>query len=464
MSAPVLEDGAPTTDASVPESIPSTLAEDAPATPVDIKQPSEQELALQAEVAQLRKQLEQKTQIPFGVHLFSWFTSPPIDNPDGDPAAPLPPHRQKHKRKSCPHCRGAVRSRPVELFGMGSVVAALVGQPGPAVASASTSAAKAVESPAGSTSDPWSGLFPPTPAGHALRDDADGVLRCPSCFHEIWDGECVRCGRMFSDGGSGQSAFGSDDGSISVYGDGVGSIYGGGGGSIFGGSLDGLSDEGEGDSVYGSGPDYPQLAYVPRALAYDSYDEDEDEDDSIDDVELPRPPPAAYFNHYAASDSDRGENADVRDEDDGYRSPPPVTLRASSEDSQFDEDERHSELLDDDEEEDDFLPPRGRRGRSADSSTADLRPRSGIETAEEADDEDDEDGPNHPSHANPTTSSNNPNATVDLVSSDSDAPVRPAGRRAAAARWGWSSQQRRRIDTPEFDSGSESEEYFSDGT
>lgn len=354
---------------------------------------------------------------------------------------------------------------------MGSVVAALVGQPGPPTTPASISMVKAAESPAGpgpaGASDPWLGLFPPAPVGHALRDDADGVLRCPSCFHEIWDGECTQCGRMFSDGGSAQSAFGSDAGSISVYGDGVGSLYGGGGGSIFGGSLDGISDEGEGDSVYGSGPDYPHLAYVPRALVYDSYDEDEDEDDSfVDDSELPRPPPAAYFNHYALSDSD-GDGGRDEGEGDGYRSPPPVTLRASSEDSQFDEDDdNNSELLDDDEE-DDFLPPRGRRGRSADSNTADLRPRSGIETAEEADDEDDEDGPNPTSHSNPTasTSSNpNPNATIDLASSDSDdPPVRPAGRRAAAARWGWSSQQqRRRIESPVFGSESESEEYFSD--
>lgn len=63
MSAPVLEDGAPITDISVPESIPSTLAEDTPAAPTETKQPSEQELALQAEVAHLRQQLEQKNQV-----------------------------------------------------------------------------------------------------------------------------------------------------------------------------------------------------------------------------------------------------------------------------------------------------------------------------------------------------------------------------------------------------------------
>jgi hypothetical protein len=293
-----------------------------------------------------------------------------------------------------------------------------------------------------------------------LRDEEDGVLRCPSCLNEIWDGECTNCGRMFSDNGSGDSAFGSDDGSISIYGDGLGSIYGG-GGSLYGGSMFGGegSEAGSANSVYEGQPPL-HMAYMPRV--YDSYDEDEDEDDSfVDDSELPRPPPpAAYFRHYVPSDSE--EEEEEEEEEDGgyhsargYRSPVPVATRISDSDSAEDDGDEDSSL-DEDDEEDDFLPGRGRRGRSAETQAT------APETAEEADDEDEDEDDNGV----------NPDATIDLVSDDDDEPpVRPTGRRMAAARWGWSPQDgepprgrslaRRRILSPE--AGSEDgSEYFSD--
>jgi hypothetical protein len=395
--------------------------------------------------------------------LIEWFTSPP---PGAEPAGPL--HRQA-KRKTCPHCRGAVRSRPVEVFGLGPVVAALVNQSGALSIAASTSKA---EAPVTGPADPWAGLFPPPSAGHALRDEADGVLRCPACFHEIWDGECVRCGRMFSEDGSGRSAFGSDVDSISIYGDGAASVFGEGDGSMSGGSLsDGGSNNGEGNSVYGSGHDYPHQAIVPRARVYDSYDEDEDEDDSfIDDTELPRPPPAAYFTHYAQSDSDGQEEEpeaagyQSARGGEGYRSPLPDVIRISSSSSDLDSEDNNEDMDNsdlDDEEEDDFLPPRGRRGRSAETEIT--SPLTGIETAEEADDEDD----NDEADTNVTIEQD------DEEEEDDEAPIRPvgSGRRAAAAGWGWNVEQRgvargrglRRIESQELDIGSESgSEYFSE--
>lgn len=460
---------------SILEDQPSQSAIDPQETPTHQK-----ELELQAEIDKLRNELKQKDQVisrhentievvqnsmhcpicldplwkPFVVvpcgHiacqgcLVNWFTSPPPD-PNGDPPEPLPPHRQKQKRKTCPHCRGVVRSRPVEVYGLGTVVATLVGQQGPASPSKSEAA------------DPWADMFPP-PRNDPLRDEEDGgILRCPECFHELWGGECTRCGRVFSEGGSGDSAFGSDDGSISIYGDDLGSVFGGGGGSLFGGSIYGDSDDGSGDSVYG---DEPPLAYIHRGRVYDSYDEDEDEDDSfIDDSELP-PPPAAYFHHYVPSDSDEDEEEEEDNtyhsaRGDGYRSPVPTVIRVSESGSEDDDDS-------DDEEEDDFLPPRGRRGRSAETSS-----NAAPETAEEADDEEEEDdGEDAPSTVDP-------NATIDLVSDDDDdePPIRAAGRRSAAARWGWSpadgepergrSLSRRRIVSPRAESENGSE-YFSD--
>lgn len=254
---------------------------------------------------------------------------------------------------------------------------------------------------------------------------------------------------MFSDE-SRESEYGSDDGSISIYGDGVGSVYGG--ASNYGGSIfdDEASDDGSGESVF---EDEPPTAYVPRTRVYDSYDEDEDEDDSsIDDSELPRPPPEAYFQHYVPSDSEEEEEEDAGYHSArGYRSPVPPVVRVFESDSDSEDDQEGSSLGD---EEDDFLPGRGRRGRSAEAD---------IGTPEAAEDADDEgEGEDRP----------NLNTTFNLITDDDDdiddePPVRPAGMRSAAARWGWTPQDgepprgrslsRRRIVSPEADS-----EYFSD--
>ncbi|CAE6457499.1 unnamed protein product [Rhizoctonia solani] len=468
----------PQLDISLVE-IASTIHGSSPISPKDVPIPvtpvtSRKEEELQEEIQYLRSQLEQKDQVisrhestieivqscvycpicldplwrPFVVvpcgHmacqgcLVSWFTSPPPGHADEpDP----PPIRQK--RKTCPHCRGTVTTRPVEVYGLGGAVAALHPQP--------PRPPSEVDAPM----DPWADIFRPPPV-RAARDEEDGVRRCPECFYEIFDGECVGCGRAFSDM-SAHTAFGSDDGSVSVFDDDQRSIYGHGGGSLYGGTLygDEGSDDGSPASLYEA--EVPVFDYPPRARVYDSYDEDEDEDDSfIDDAELPRPPPAAYFNHYAVSDSEE------EPEDTGYlsargsRSSPTPVHRTNS----YTCSSSSSSLTDDDEEEDDFLPGRGRRGRSVET---DILP----ETAEEADDEDDDEE---------DEASVNPNVTIDILSGDDDdddePPVRPAARRSAAERWGgWSredgepprgrSLSRRRVVSPEVGSENGSE-YFSD--
>ncbi|CCO31328.1 putative RING finger protein C548,05c [Rhizoctonia solani AG-1 IB] len=463
-------------DTSVIE-VASTVHASSPVSPKDVPIPetpivNHREQKLQEEIERLRSQLEQKNQIisrhettietvqnsvhcpicldplwkPFVVvpcgHmacqgcLISWFTSPPPG------AADQPDERPRQKRKTCPHCRGLVTSRPVEVYGLGGVVTTLHPDHPPSTLNDNVTAA---------TVDPWADIFRPPPA-LPLRDDEDRVRRCPSCMYEIWDGECVGCGLTFSDV-SGHTAFGSDDGSISIFDDEPRSIYNG-GGSLYGGTLYG--DEGSNASSGGSLYEedvVPDPNYPPRSRVYESYDEDDDEDDSfIDDTELPRPPPAAYFHHYAASDSEDEPEDTGYHSARGFRSSPVPVTRANS----YSDSASGSSLSDDDEEEDDFLPGRGRRGRSVETATL-------PETAEEADDEDDDEE---------DEASVNPNATIDLASDEDDdePPIRAVGRRSAAERWGgWSrddgepprgrSLSRRRVMSPE--DGSESE-YFSD--
>ncbi|KAH7337694.1 hypothetical protein B0J17DRAFT_663840 [Rhizoctonia solani] len=456
--------------------IASTIYGSSPVSPKDVPIPETpiinlKEQQLHQEIERLRSQLEQKDQVitgqestietvkncvfcpicldplwkPFVVipcgHmacqgcLISWFTSPPPGHAD-EPDQPT-----RRKRKTCPHCRGTVATRPIEVYGLGGAVAAL--HPHPDEPASDTDA----------TIDPWADIFRPPPAGRAVRDEEDGgIRRCPACFYEIFDGECAGCGRAFSEG-SEHTIFGSDDGSVSVFDDDRGSIYGG---SVYGRALfgDERSDDGSAASLYEA--EIPAFDYPPRARVYESYDEDEDEDDSfIDDTSLPRPPPAAYFNHYAVSDSEEEPEDGGYHSARGYRSSPIPVMRANS----YSCSSSSSGLSDDDdEEEDDFLASRGRRGRSVETEIL-------PETAEEADDEDDDDE---------DETSVNPNLTVNLVSDDEDdePPVRSTGRRSAAERWGgWSrdegepprgrSLSRRRVMSPE-DGSEDGSEYFSD--
>jgi hypothetical protein len=61
--------------------------------------------------------------------------------------------------------------------------------------------------PAPDDADAWDGIFAAHGApgegrrddeGRGIRDDEDGgVYRCYDCMHEIWDGECTGCGRVY---------------------------------------------------------------------------------------------------------------------------------------------------------------------------------------------------------------------------------------------------------------------------
>jgi len=152
------------------------------------------------------------------------------------------------RRKNCPVCRAVVVDRPIEMWGIKSMVAALVrsklvdlpvpaieGDPPPPVAAAEGNAANINRD--NDNNDPWRNVFrrvgarnhfgfafdggpgnpygPPQGLGGAGANnnnngvEADrqqlgwfdmedgGIYRCTDCYHEIWDGVCTACNRRY---------------------------------------------------------------------------------------------------------------------------------------------------------------------------------------------------------------------------------------------------------------------------
>ncbi|KAI0634109.1 hypothetical protein C8Q77DRAFT_1109863 [Trametes polyzona] len=136
--------------------------------------------------------------------LVNWFKAPPPDVPAGNV---LPVWLRK---KTCPHCRALVRDRPIEIWTIKEMVASFVKS---GLAQALTPA-PAAENDAPANADPWAGIFRPLPRQGGvfpndhppelmhqimgLRDDEDGgIYRCIDCHHEIVDGACSDCGRVY---------------------------------------------------------------------------------------------------------------------------------------------------------------------------------------------------------------------------------------------------------------------------
>lgn len=155
--------------------------------------------------------------------LVSWFRTPQGSEPT---AVQVPAYTRK---KTCPHCRAVVRDRPTEVWNIKDMVDALVKSkfvephPNPPIPASRTSDV-----------DPWTGIFrgpstmldmfPNVLFGHrvhqphhdheqahpaapepavarqmmGMRDEEDGgIYRCIDCYHEIWDGVCSSCGRVY---------------------------------------------------------------------------------------------------------------------------------------------------------------------------------------------------------------------------------------------------------------------------
>ncbi|KAI0088247.1 hypothetical protein BDY19DRAFT_187981 [Irpex rosettiformis] len=176
--------------------------------------------------------------------LVSWFTSEPLDQPQNQPDqvvlhAPLlpsevalpalggaadevaivpapppaparPPRALPKHKKTCPQCRARIRTRPVEVWPVkdmvGNVVRSGLADPD------SVPPALREGAPAGTgiEEDPWSVIFPTmsvdkdrlrrliTHESFGNQDLMDeGIYRCVDCFHEIMDGVCSECGRVY---------------------------------------------------------------------------------------------------------------------------------------------------------------------------------------------------------------------------------------------------------------------------
>lgn len=144
--------------------------------------------------------------------LVQWFQAPP---PDNRPTGPV-----IARQKTCPHCRGVVRERPIEVWGVKGIVQS--------VAKSNFVPSHLSAPPTGSqntNNDPWGGIFPKVHqrsnrtfpwfvtlddedrprAGRAPRGEHMGMLdmedggiyRCFDCMHEIWNGVCTSCGRLY---------------------------------------------------------------------------------------------------------------------------------------------------------------------------------------------------------------------------------------------------------------------------
>ncbi|EGO01029.1 hypothetical protein SERLA73DRAFT_179065 [Serpula lacrymans var. lacrymans S7.3] len=152
--------------------------------------------------------------------LVQWFKAPPADGRGPAPPAQL-------RKKICPHCRTVVKERPVEVWDVKNMASGLsksglVSLPEPIVRPTNNNAGGSSQS----ASDPWAGIFrkssgidldffhpmmrfgfgremddPPPPgqvADLGMLDVEDGgIYRCLDCMHEIWDGVCSSCGRVY---------------------------------------------------------------------------------------------------------------------------------------------------------------------------------------------------------------------------------------------------------------------------
>ena len=119
------------------------------------------------------------------------------------------------RRKTCPVCRAVVLQRPVEMWGIKSMVVTLVNSklvdlPVPVAPPNSTTPGGANNND-DANSDPWQYIFHPTNGRHVplVQTQADrehmgvidnedgGIYRCIDCFHEIWEGVCSGCNRGY---------------------------------------------------------------------------------------------------------------------------------------------------------------------------------------------------------------------------------------------------------------------------
>jgi hypothetical protein len=265
--------------------------------------------------------------------LVAWFT-----------AVPDEPHHYAPRRKTCPNCRATIRERPVEVWNIKDLVAALLKSgllPGLFPAPPPPPALPGPPQPAGAQPDPWHNIFryphqhpvfqPPPPGAHAefgvedmgMFDAEDGVHRCLDCMHEIWDGVCTGCQRAYAGHAHGHHFDDDDEDDESGYG----------GGEMFGEESDDALDP-----LFW--PHFLPVGAIPALMAGgapggpwwggagDSDDEDDEDDD--DDAALERA--------IREAEEEDGYDSFIDDDDEDDGAPLAAAIVEIDDDSDEDED------------------------------------------------------------------------------------------------------------------------------
>lgn len=117
------------------------------------------------------------------------------------------------RKKTCPHCRAVVHGRPIEAWNIKDMVATVVRSGLGQDFYQSADVNFKVDAPTSSETppqDPWANVFPPSllhpgilppeasPVVFGMYDAEDQVYRCLDCMHEIWEGSCSQCGRVYN--------------------------------------------------------------------------------------------------------------------------------------------------------------------------------------------------------------------------------------------------------------------------
>lgn len=139
--------------------------------------------------------------------LVGWFKSNVAED-EGDP-------QSVYRKKTCPHCRSAVRDHPIENFTIKEMVNSLVN-------SGVLEDVQGVTAITATTADPWAGIFPKHPVREdnyeglpfplfdeeddeddyevgdmGVYDHDDDVYRCRGCMNEVVNGFCTSCERGY---------------------------------------------------------------------------------------------------------------------------------------------------------------------------------------------------------------------------------------------------------------------------
>lgn len=246
--------------------------------------------------------------------LVSWFTSKPDE----------PHYGGMRKKKTCPHCRASINERPVEVWNIKDMVASLLKSGLVSGLSESAPPPPAVPGPpqpADAPADPWHNIFrythqhprfqplaangePPSVEDMGMFDAEDGgVYRCLDCMHEIWEGVCSSCHRVYP-GHQVDNDFTE-------------------------GMFDEDSDEDEGFAWAALGQFPPPGFIVPRLANRWWADDDGDDDDIDTGSEGHHDREEGYDSFIDDDDDDGGPNIiDIADSDTERGSTPPWPTRA----------------------------------------------------------------------------------------------------------------------------------------